>query len=98
MSLPSFCNRDSSCCLLSTYYVPGTVLGTSHTWYHLILAAFGRVSDIILPPHPPFLIISRGNGDFEKVSDLSRITACGRQGWSVGFQAHALYLSDAQDK
>lgn len=40
MALPSLSNHDSSCCLLSTYYVPGTVLGTSDTWYHLILATF----------------------------------------------------------
>lgn len=53
----------------------------------------------LLHHHPLFfLIIRRGNGGIEKVSDLSGVTACGWQGWSVGFQAHVLYLPDAQDR
>lgn len=40
VSLLSLSSNDSSCCLLSTYEVPGTVHSTLDTWYHLSLGTF----------------------------------------------------------
>lgn len=94
MSLPSLSSCYRSCCLLSTYYVPGIVSGTLNK----SLQPSGRVSDIPPLPSPLKKSSRRGSGGFEQVSDLSRLIACGWQRWSVGFRAHALYFSDAQDR